>query len=319
MKKFILLLVSLVLVLSLSACKEDTVEEGNVIYVSVYPMQYLVEEIAGDTVTVVRIPGASTHGDYVEWSIKEIIAIKKADILFYISGGADDYIPNSAETFEGGNVELIDMSQHVEYNEVCYTHSHDEHDENDENESECTSETMSPDPHFWLDPVRMAEAAEYIKDKLIATYPENSDVIENNYVALNASLTQLNSEYEAMALEATKPIITTVMLFTYWHERYDLEIISITTDAHSSSATIEELAELKEHAIHDGITYILFEQNANSPAGDSVLESLEDDIPGISALYLHGCGEITPDEKANGETYLSLMYKNLEVLKTSTK
>lgn len=316
MKKISLLLLSFIFVFALSACNNNDTDEDNVIYVTVYPMEYLLEVIAGDTVTVKRIPGSTTHGDYVEWSAKEIIDIKQSDILFYINGGADDFVPNSSETFEGGNVELLDMSQHIEYNMVCYSHTHE-----DETTTEqvCDDSTLTPDPHFWLDPVRMIQAAEYIKDKLIATYPENSVLIENNYTALNAALTQLNSDYELMALDVEKPIVTTVMLFTYWAERYDLEILPITTDAHSTTSTIDDMEDLLQHAEEENIIYILFEKNANSPAGNTVLEELIEDVPTASALYIHGCGNITPDEEADGETYLTLMYENLEVLKLATK
>lgn len=316
MKKISLLLLSFIFVFALSSCKDDDTSTENVVYVTVYPMEYLVEVIAGDTVEVKRIPGSTTHGDYVEWSAKEIIDIKESDILFYISGGADDFIPDSSETFAGGNVELIDMSQHIDYNMVCYAHTHE--DEATETEV-CDATTLTPDPHFWLDPVRMIEAAEYVKDKLIATYPENSVMIKNNYTTLFAALTQLNSDYELMADDVEKPIITTVMLFTYWAERYDLEILPVTTNAHSTSATIDDMEDLLKHAKEDNIVFILFEKNANSPAGLTLLEELKTEVPTASALYLHGCGNITPDEEANGETYLTLMYENLEVLKTATK
>lgn len=316
MKRISLLFLGFILVFGLSACNNDDTSDENVIYVTVYPMEYLVEVIAGDTVTVKRIPGSTTHGDYVEWSAKEIIDIKKSDILFYINGGADDFVPKSEETFSGGNVELLDMSQHVTYNMVCYNHTHE-----DEATAEqvCDDTTLSEDPHFWLDPVRMLEAAEYIKDKLIATYPENSVLIENNYTTLNAALTQLNSDYELMALDVVKPIVTTVMLFTYWEERYGLEILPITTDAHSTTSTIDDMEDLLQHAEQENIVYILFEKNANSPSGNTVLEELIQDVPTASAMYLHGCGNITPDEEADGETYLTLMYENLEVLKIATK
>jgi zinc transport system substrate-binding protein len=304
------------LVFTLSACKNDDTDEGSVIYVTVYPMEYLVQEIAGDTVTVKRIPGSTTHGSYVDWSAKDIIDIKDSDLLFYINGGADDFIPNSSQTFEGGNVELIDMSQHITYNMVCYSHTHEDEETF---EDVCNDSTLTPDPHFWLDPIRMAKAAEYVKDKLIATYPENSALIENNFTSLNAALTQLNSDYELMALEVTKPIITTVMLFTYWADRYGLEVLSITTDAHSASSTIDDMEELLKHAEEENIVYILFEKNSNSPAGNTVLEELTIEVPTASALYLHGCGNITPDEEADGETYLTLMYGNLEILKIATK
>lgn len=316
MKRICLLLLSIMLVFTLSACKNDDTDEGSVIYVTVYPMEYLVQEIAGDTVTVKRIPGSTTHGSYVDWSAKDIIDIKDSDLLFYINGGADDFIPNSSQTFEGGNVELIDMSQHITYNMVCYSHTHEDEETF---EDVCNDSTLTPDPHFWLDPIRMAKAAEYVKDKLIATYPENSALIENNFTSLNAALTQLNSDYELMALEVTKPIITTVMLFTYWADRYGLEVLSITTDAHSASSTIDDMEELLKHAEEENIVYILFEKNSNSPAGNTVLEELTIEVPTASALYLHGCGNITPDEEADGETYLTLMYGNLEILKIATK
>jgi zinc transport system substrate-binding protein len=320
MKKIILTSLVLFSLFVLSGCKEATNNDENIVYVTVYPMEFLVEALAGDSVIVKRIPGSTSHGDYVEWSAKEIIDMKHSDLLIYINGGVDNFVPNNAETFEDGDVELVDMSEHIEYNMVCYTHSHDEETHTEEEHSDtCDSTQMNPDPHFWLDPVRMQKAAEYLKDKLISTYPENSDVIENNFTSLNASLIQLNTEFEAMAEKATKPIITTVMLFTYWHERYDLEILSITTDAHSSELVPGDIIDFVNHAKEDNITYILFEKNANSPAGEKLLELLLPDVPETSRLYLHGIGNITPDEYESGETYLTLMYENLETLTKATK
>ena len=114
---------SLVLFMTLSACKpEDEIDE--IVYVTVYPMQYLVEQIAGDTVLVKRVPGSTVHSESFDWSAKEIIDMINSDLLFYIDAGVDTYITLSADTFAEGTVELIDVSQNINYNQVCYSHEH---------------------------------------------------------------------------------------------------------------------------------------------------------------------------------------------------
>ncbi len=317
MKKILLLTALFVSVLSLSACKEPTNSDTPTVYITVYPMRFLIEEIAGDTVTVMQVPGVTSHTNSVDWSAKEIIDMIESDLLFYIHGGADDYIPNNADLFTSGDVELIDMSQHIDYNLVCYTHTHEE--ETQEIQETCDDAMLSEDPHFWLDPVRMAEAALFVKDKLIATYPENEALYNNNYTVLSSSLDKLHLDYQEMADEATKPIITTVMLFTYWHVRYDIEIMSITSDAHSTESNPGDLIDVLNFATTNSIQHIMFEYNANSPAGDQLLSDLQTSTPEASALYLYGLGQITDEEKSNGSTYLTLMYENLTALETATK
>jgi zinc transport system substrate-binding protein len=327
MKKLLLLIASFVAVLTLTSCDRTDDTDKPVIYVTVYPMQYLIEEIAGDTVDVKRVPGSNVHSDSIDWSAKEIISMLEADLLFYIAGGVDNYIPNNADSiFADGDVQLVDMSQHITYNLVCYTHSHEhEHDEEGdevpvtEAPATCDENSLSEDPHFWLDPVRMGQAAEFVKDKLIATYPDNQELYNNNYTVLGAAIEKLDLDYQEMANQATKPIITTVMLFEYWHERYELEILAIITAPHSDESNPGDIIDLLEHAEHDGIHFILFEKNTNSPAGEQVLGELLLVDETASALFLHPLGNLTDMEKEAGANYITVMYDNLEILNTATK
>lgn len=324
MKKTILVLLLAVITLTLSACKDDTPSNEDVVYVTVYPMEYLITQIAGDTVEVRRVPGSTTHSDSIDWSAKEIIDMINADLLFYVNAGVDTYIPNNADTtFEDSNVELVDVSKTVDYNEVCYTHTHDHEEEEDdhseEESEECDPNQLSEDAHFWLDPVRMLEAAELVRDKLVVTYPENSELYNTNFIVLSAALEKLDEDFQAMASEATKPIITTSMLFTYWHERYELEILSLSTSAHSTEDIPGNIIEFVEEAEFHNIQYILFETNSNSPAGEQLLEALRETNENADKLYLHGLGNISTEERESGKSYMSIMYQNLEVLNSATK
>jgi len=325
MKKITILILSILLTFSLSACREDGDTSENVVYVTVYPMEYLVSEIAGDTVSIERVPGSNTHSDSIDWSAKEIIDMINADLLFYVNAGVDTYIPNNADTtFKDADVELIDVSSSITYNEVCYTHTHDhgeeEHTEEEHHEAEtCDPNALSEDPHFWLDPVRMLEAAELVRDELLVAFPENSELYNSNFTVLSAALEKLHQDYQAMADLATKPIITTSMLFMYWHERYDIEILSLSMSAHSTEDIPGDIIEFVEEALFHEIEYILFETNSNSPAGDQLLEALRENQGTADQLFLHGLGNITIEERENGKSYMSIMYQNLEALKSATK
>ncbi|MBN2605398.1 MAG: zinc ABC transporter substrate-binding protein [Bacilli bacterium] len=321
MKKLIIFLSFLFLV-TLTACDKNDNENENVVYVTVYPMQYLVEAIAGDTVIVKRVPGSTVHSESIDWSAKEIIDMINADILFYVNAGVDTYIPDNANsTFKDANVNLIDLSQHISYNEICFTdeHNHASTAYVEEEPTVCDENSLSPDPHFWLDPVRMLQAAELVKDKLIVEYPENQALFENNFTVLNAALEKLNDDFQEMADNAIKPLITTVMLFSYWHDRYDLEILSISNTLHTSEEIPGDIIHFVDEATYHFVHYILFETNVNSPAGNQVLQQLSLIDPTASALYLHGLGNLTTDEVASGANYISIMYDNLNALNLASK
>ena len=315
-----MIIATALIVVTLSACNKSLCEGDNCVYVTVYPMQYLVEEIAGDYVDVARVPGSNVHSESIDWSAKEIIDMKNADILFYVNGGVDTYIPEKEDsTFADSIVKLVDVSETVIYNEVCFSHEHDHTGDEEEEPYVCNENSLSEDPHFWLDPIRMLVAAELVKNELILAFPEHEAEFLENYQVLTGKLDQLNTAFQIMAADANKPVITTVMLFTYFHVRYDIEILSITTSAHTSESSASDIIYFAEEAAIHEIHYILFEKNTNSPAGDGVLEELLKVDSTASALYLHGLGNLTTDELDNELNYLSIMYENLETLIKATE
>lgn len=328
MKRIIMLIAIILITITLSACTKSLCENENCIYVTVYPMKYLVEQIAGEYVDVVNVPGSNVHSESIDWSAKEIIDMKNADILFYINGGVDTYIPEKeTSVFKDSNVKLVDISDTVVYNEVCLSSEHDHGEDGEEDHAEeeieeplvCDENSLSEDPHFWLDPMRMLQAAEVVRDELILEFPENESVFIDNFEFLKLKLERLDADFQEMADEKTKPIITTVMLFTYWNIRYDIEILSITTSLHSTESSASDIIYFAEEAQLHEVHYVLFEKNTNSPAGDGVLDELKKVDETASAGYLHGLGNLTTEELDEGLNYLSIMYENLETLKLATK
>lgn len=329
MKKILTIMMLGMIVFSLSGCKPVDDEDTNVVYTTVYPLQYIINGIAGDTVEVKRVPGStnSGHNDELHWTGKEIIDMLKSDLLIYVDGGYDNYIANSIDSvFNDGDVKLFNLSENIMYNEVCYSHEHNHDDEDEEHDeplvdpiSMCEENMLSDDPHFWLDPGKMADAAEVIKDQLIEAFPENTELYESNYVALKALLDTLDEDFNTLLSVATKPIITTNMLFNYWHSSYELEIISLSADAHNSEVVPSEVIEFVHEAVEHEIHYILYEANTNSPTGDLVLEQLLLEDATATSAELHSLANLTTEQEENGVTYLTLMYENLSILEEALK
>ena len=328
MKKILSLMLTLTVIFVLGACKDDTPPEENVIYTTIYPMQYLVEEIGGDTVTVKRVPGSTmhSHDDTIAFSAKDQIDMINADLLFYVDGGLDTYIPNIEDTvFKDGPVELVNVSDSVNYAKVCYSHEHHDHEEEEHTEEEhmeeepCDINSLSEDPHFWLDPNRMLDALELVKDKLIVMYPKNSEIYTNNYTVLKASLEKLDDDFQTYANAAIKPIVTTTLLHNYYHEAYEIEIFTLTTSVHTTEVDPGSIIEIVSEAVEHNVRYVIFEKNTTFPAGEEVLSQLKEQIPTAQKAELHGLGNLTQDEIDNGATYISIMRENLAVLSNATK
>lgn len=324
MKRIMTLSLLLLTVITLAGCKPVITTNEHIIYTTVYPMEYLVDYIGGDTVIVERVPGSSSggHSDGLYWTGKEIISMLNSDFLFYLDGGFDTYISNSLDSvFNAGDVELINMSEHIEYDQVCYDHDHEHGEEKVlvDTVSACDESMLSDDPHFWLDPQKMLEAALLVKDTLVEAFPDHIGVYEENYSNLEFLLTKLDTDFTEMAEAATKPIITTNMLFNYWYSTYDLEIISLSLDAHNSEVVPTEVIEFVDEAVFHEVHYILFEVSSNSPTGDLVLQQLLLQDPTAQAANLHNLANLTLEQQETEASYLTLMYENLAILELATK
>ncbi len=336
MKKIIVLLLSLLTVITLSACTREESEE-NTIYVTNYPLYFLVDAIGDGLVTVKYVPGSTVHGHGFEWSGQQIIDMRNADYLFYVGAGLDPYIDANLETLTSTGLDTLKVFDFIDPIEVCIIddHDHDDHDDeydhqnpsqifsehDDDHDNSCNDAELIEDPHFWLDVVRMMEVAEIIKERLILTYPEHDLLIKNNFLVLHKQLEKLHADYLDALTEVTKPIITNVKLFTYYQERYGIEINPLTRSAHAhEDETIPgDIIDFVNFAIEHDINYIMFEANALSRAGDNLLAELQKENPDASRLDLHPVATITTEELNQGKNYINLMYYNLDALIKATQ
>lgn len=271
-----------------SATSADGVE----VAAAFYPLQYVAERVAGDrlghgvTVENLTAPGGEPHD--LELTPRETADVVEADLVVYERGfqpAVDDAIDTNAtgDTVDAAEVvDLVPFREHgVDSDEI--------------------------DPHFWQDPLMLADVADAVADQLADVDPDHADDYRANADELRADLEELDQEFETgLTGCARDTIVVSHDAFGYL-ERYGLTMESILGLSPDAEATPADLARLQKLVHDDGITTIFSEElvskkQAQTLAKDTGVQSaVLDPIEGLS------------DETAD-EDYLSLMRSNLQAL-----
>jgi len=332
LKKFLSLFLLSIVAVILAACGGDdnattdkeTTEQSTdklSIYTTVYPLQYFAEHIGGEYVDVSSIypPGANEHT--FEPTQKDMMTLADADMFFYIGLGLEGFVEKAKNTLANENVKLVATADHVseEKLHISTGHVHAEDEEDDHGHEEEASDLLidhsghGHDSHVWLSPVISQDLAAVIKDELVAAMPEQEALFTENYEALVAELEELHAKFESMAAQtAQKTFFVSHAAFGYIAGHYGFSQVPVAGLNSQSEPSQKELTKIVDLAKKENIQYIFFEQNVSS----NLTEVIQNEV-GADSLILHNLSVLTTDDIKNGETYFTLMEKNMEALKTA--
>ncbi len=310
MKKYRVPLVVLLLSLSLvvTACNKDELmtvyrEADLSVYTTIYPIQFIVEEIGDEIVEVESIypPGVDAHS--YEPTSKEMTAIAEADAFIYFGPSMEGFVSSAEEALEKEEVELVALEN---YDEIFEKPKVD----TEATEEEETVAEHERNPHVWIDPLRMMMMVEVIGDKMIELAPEHEELFEENKKALLVELQKLEDQFkQELADKEKKYMIVPHAAYSYWEERYGIEEIALSGLSPSEEASQKYLTEVIEKAEKEGITALFYEQNTP----DKLIEILKDEL-GAETYTLHNLSVLTEEDIEAEENYITLMEKNIDTL-----
>jgi zinc transport system substrate-binding protein len=265
------------LVVPLAACSATDDDGRPTVVVSFYPLQYVVQQIAGDRVRVVNLtaPGVEPHD--LDPSVKQIAEISDADLVVY-SDGLAPAVDKAVSSNAGKHA--LDVSKHVDLE--------------------------GDNPHFWLDPLRLAKAAAAVEARLADADPDHADEFAANLRALDSKLTALDAAYTAGLADCARNVVVSSHDAFGYQTRYGLEfaaIAGLSPDAEPSPARLGELRDLIEE---DGLTTVFNETLASPKMADTLAADL-----GLRTAVLDPIEGI---EKGSSDDYESLMKANLAAL-----
>jgi len=302
----------------ISGCENDDVIPD--IYTSIYPIEYIVQNIVEDDLTVRAIyPSGKDVHDY-ELSPRDMVKISKSKMVFYIGLGLEGLIEQSINSTLK-NVTTIRLSEGMDLVEINAEDVHDHghtHEHEHEHEHE---EGVFYDPHVWLDLSKMQEMTSKILTNILANFDlthEQAVKFSENARELKEEFSKLDDEYfEFLNSEEieNKTILVDHDAYIYWEVRYGIDRIRIRNDNESTDAIPKDMIEKIQLAKAKNIKYICLTANENEyPSAIAKQYKTQLNLGDDAFQYLHHLGTITAKEYAEGKDYLTLMRNNLDVL-----
>lgn len=285
--------------------KKATKSDQLTVYTTVYPLQYLTEQIGGEYVDVHSIypPGSDAHS--FEPTQKDMMKIADSDLFFYIGLGMEGFVDKAEKTLANEHVSFVPTAEKLDLPKD--SDAAEEHD----HESEEEHEHGDINPHVWLNPVYMEQMATVVKDKLIKEMPDQKETFEKNYQAVEKKLKKLDQDFRTVTKEAKqKDFVTAHAAYSYWETEYGLHQIPIAGVSTSDEPSQKKLKSIVEKIEAEKIPYIMLEQNTNSKIADVIQQETN-----TKTLTLHNLETLTQKDLDQKRDYLSIMNDNLKALK----
>ncbi len=299
-------------------------QEGMDVIVSFYPLEFATTRIVGDLATVETLtsPGVDPHD--AELSPQSVAGVKQADLVIFSSGlqpGVDDAVEGQASDHSLDVNDAADLMESTSEGEPEGAHSEEEeggyseeeqadeeaHTEEEEGHSE--EEQGATDPHFWLDPARMADVSLAIADQLGQADPDNAETYQANAEELVAELTALKQEYDTGLASCTQEdLVTTHSAFAYISEPYGFQQVGITGLEPDSEPSAARLAEVSKIVEESGATTVYSEVLLGADIAETVANETGAQVQVLDPI--EGVTDASP-----GEDYIEIMRANLEALR----
>ena len=246
---------------------------------SFYPLECVVERVGGNSVEVTNLtpPGAEPHD--LELGANDLVEVREADLVVYlrgISAAVDDAVNTAAGT------RWFDVTALARLEEE--------------------------DIHFWLDPLRLADVADGVAQRLAELDPSGADAFRANAAALRADLVALDAEFvSGLATCARRNLVTSHAAFGYLATRYGMNQESVSGLSPDGEPTAAALARVADFVRSEGVTTIYTETLLSSATARAVASETGARVAVLDPL--EGLAE-----GAVGD-YLTVMRANLEVLR----
>lgn len=342
MKKFSKLLTLLMILVMCASCfygcssdkkKENSSKKIKVV-ATIFPVYDFLREIGGDKIdlTMLMTPGAETHS--YEPTPKDMKTVSNADFFAYVGGDSDEWVDKILDGNKNDKMKVVTLmdcvktvdEEHVEGMEEEHDHDHDEdvdgkddsdkdkdeHDEHDEHDHDHDGDEPEQDEHVWTSPKNAIEIVKKLTSELSKVDPDNANYYKENSKNYIKKLEDLDKKFEDVVKNGKRKeiIFGDRFPFRYFVDRYGLKYYAAfpgcSTDTEASASTV---AFLTNKVKEDKIPVIFHIELSNNKIAKSIAEAT-----GAKMLQLNAVHNVTKEDFEKGETYLSLMEKNLKPL-----
>lgn len=338
MKRIIPLCLALVMTVGLLAgCgkqNEQTASDETRLRVvtTIFPEYDWVREILGDKadnaeVTMLLDNGADLHS--YQPTADDIVKISECDLFIYVGGESDDWVDDALKNAANKNMKVINLlealGERVKTEEVVegmqeekhdHDHDHEDADEHDDAKEHDHEEEAEYDEHVWLSLKNAQTLCSAISGVLQQIDPDNKDTYAANASAYIKKLSALDADYQAAVNAAARK---TVLFgdrfpFRYLAEDYGLRYYAAFAGCSAESeASFETISFLAGKVDELNLPCVLTIEGVQHKIAETIVRNTA--AKNQKVLTMDSMQSTTSKDAANGTTYLSVMERNLSVLK----
>ena len=329
---FIVLLITLVIVIGVAfgiggRKKSDSNAKYKVVASNFASYDFLRAIIGNNQdieLTFLLGPGKDAHS--YEPTAQDLITIQDADLFVYIGGEMEkwsDKVLDSIETDETKIICIADFIETMEEKEVDgaeeHEHDHDHededehHEEGEKNHEEHDNEEGAFDEHIWTSPENAIKMVNALEHEIEEIDNENSNTYKENADKYIEQIKDVDSKIQNIVDNKVRDrlVFADKMPMQYFIDYYNLKVSAAfngcSTETEPSAKTIAYLQnKIKEEKI-PVVLYI--ELNPGR-----VAEVIADET-GTKAMKIQALHNVSLDDFEHGETWVSLMTRNIDVLK----
>lgn len=274
---------------------------------TIFPQYDFVRQIAGDKVELKMLlkPGEESHS--YEPTPQDILSIQNCDLFLYVGGENDEWVEDILSSLDMGKMEtlrLVDCVDTVEEEHI--EGMKEERHEHEEAEGEY-------DEHVWTSPSNAMKIVDDITALLCQIDPTNAEVYRQNAKSYDGKLKKLDEEFRDVAEHSARQTLLfgDRFPFRYFADAYGLTYYAAfpgcASDTEPSAAT---MAYLINKVRDENIPLVLKMELSNDNIAKAIAEAT-----GTKVGVFYSCHNVTAQQFENGETYLSMMERNAEMLK----
>ncbi len=178
--KSLFILLTIITLLVFSCSKNDSKNNNEnkskkeQIVVSIPPLKWLTQKIAGDDFEVISIVSKDMNHELFEPRPKDLSILEKSKILFIYDTLAFEHVLEDSITDKS---KVISVTKGIP--NTLFLEGHDDHEESNSQKHEHGHDGI--DPHVWFSLEMMPLIADNIKLTLISKYPDKKQQFEENY------------------------------------------------------------------------------------------------------------------------------------------
>ena len=335
MKKIILAIIAVILIVGLIVVaffgiNKKNENNGKIKVVSSNFASYdFLRAIIGDNKDIelkfLMGPGKDAHS--YDPTAGDIKTIQNSDLFIYVGGEMEKWADKVLDSLEMDKTKVIciaDFVETMEEKEVDGAEEHEHEDEDDghhdgeeyeEHEHEHEHEEGAFDEHIWTSPenaIKMIKALEKEMEKIDA---QNANVYKQNSEKYISKIKEVDNKIQEIVNNKKRDrlVFADKMPMQYFIDYYKLKVSAAfdgcSTEVEPSAKTI---AYLQNKIKEEKIPVVLYIELNNGQVAKTIANEVGN---GCKAMQIQTLHNVSLDDFNKGETWVSLMTKNIDVLK----